>query len=404
MTIAQGINKLTVIKKQAGLGVPASGTGGQVLRRRTSVATEARATYVNDEIAQHQQSTGVNLGTISTEWKLDGLLSPGTYSKLLGSLLRKDFSATAAITGMSITVAGSGPYTLTRAAGDFLAGGIKIGDVVRLTAGAFNAANLNKNLLVTNVTATVVTCIVVNGSTLTAEGPIASATLSVPGKKSLVPLTGHTDDLYTLEEWYADLAKSEKFTDLRMSQVQIGLPASGNATVQFDAMGIGRTLASSQVLTTPTDATTTPVLTAVRGVLFFNGAAVTNVTGAQITINGNITPEGPIVGSNVAPDMSRGRIQVTGQFTGLFDSHTIANMYHDETVTSLVLVLTADTTANADFVVFSMGRLKLTGDAPDDGEKGIVRTYPFTAELNGAGGAALANDQTIITIQDSQAA
>ena len=52
---------------------------------------------------------------------------------------------------------------------------------------------------------------------------------------------------------------------------------------------------------------------------------------------------------------------------------------------------------------FTMGRIKLTGDAPDDGEKSILRTYPFTAELNSAGGAALAWDQTIITIQDSQA-
>jgi hypothetical protein len=39
----------------------------------------------------------------------------------------------------------------------------------------------------------------------------------------------------------------------------------------------------------------------------------------------------------------------------------------------------------------------------DDGEKQIVGTYNFTAAINGAGGAALANNQTIISIQDSQA-
>jgi hypothetical protein len=50
-----------------------------------------------------------------------------------------------------------------------------------------------------------------------------------------------------------------------------------------------------------------------------------------------------------------------------------------------------------------MGRIKITGDAPDDGEKNIMRTYPFTAEINGSGGAALAWDQTIITVQDSDA-
>jgi len=41
--------------------------------------------------------------------------------------------------------------------------------------------------------------------------------------------------------------------------------------------------------------------------------------------------------------------------------------------------------------------LKLEIDALE-----IVRTYPFVAEWNDAGGAALALDQTIATVQDSQ--
>jgi hypothetical protein len=65
--------------------------------------------------------------------------------------------------------------------------------------------------------------------------------------------------------------------------------------------------------------------------------------------------------------------------------------------------MAADTTNASDFVAFSMSAVKLTGDAPDDGEKAIIRTYPFTAQINAAGGAALANDQTIITVQDSLA-
>jgi hypothetical protein len=50
-----------------------------------------------------------------------------------------------------------------------------------------------------------------------------------------------------------------------------------------------------------------------------------------------------------------------------------------------------------------MSRVKIFGDDADDGKKQIVRSYPFTAEINGAGGAALANDQTICSIQDSAA-
>jgi hypothetical protein len=405
MPVAQGISKLTILKQQTGLGVPASGTGGQVLRRKTSIGKKARATYSNDEIVQHQQSTGVNLGTASTAWDFDGLLSPGTYATPLASLLRKVFTVGAIVATASFTIAGTAPnYTVTRAAGSFLTDGVKIGDVVALTAGAFNASNLNNNLIVTGLTATVANVITLNNSALVAEGPIATATFTVRGKKSLAPLTGHTDTIFTVEEWYGDISKSELFPDLRIGQADIGLPASGNATIKLASQGLGvRTRGVAQVLTTPTAATTTPVLTAVRGAVLANGIDQTGITSISLSIKANLNAIGPVVGSDFNPDMSRGRIEVSGTFTALFDSTTLATLFDNETVTSMVAVMAADTTNFADFVAINLSAIKLTGDDPDDGEKAIMRTYPFTAQLNAAGGAALANDQTIITIQDSAA-
>jgi len=402
---AQGINKITVIKQQTGLSVPATGSGGQVLRRKTSIGKKARATYVNDEIVQHQQSTGVNLGTATTSWDFDGLLSPGTYATPLQSLLRKVFTATSASAGLSLTIAGVGPYTLTRAAGSYLTDGVKIGDVVRITAGTFtNAVNRDNNIVVTALTDLVLTGITLNNSVLIAEGPIAASAVTVIGKKSLAPLTGHTNTLFTVEEWYGDISKSELFPDLRIGQADIGLPASGNSTIKMSSMGLGvRTRGNTQVLTTPTAATATPVLTAVRGIVMVNGVAQAGITGITMTIKGNLTAIGPVVGSNFNPDMSRGRIEVSGSFTALFDSTTIATLYDNETVTSLVAAMAADTTNNADFIAVNLSAIKLTDDAPDDGEKGIIRTYPFVAQINAAGGAALANDQTILSIQDSAA-
>lgn len=406
MTVAQGINKITAYKAQSALGTPATGSGGQVLRRKTSVAKVSRATYTNDEIVGHQQSTGVNLGTASSDWQFDGLLSPGTYSGLLAGLIRKIFTATAAVTGLSITIAGAGPYTLTDDAANFLTSGLKIGDVIRITAGTYsNAVNRDNNCVITALSATVATVITLNSSVLVAEGPIATSTITVVGKKALAPLTAHTDTLFTIEEWYADISKSELFPDIRIGQADIGLPASGNATVKLASQGLGvRTKGTAQVLTTPTAATTSPVLTAVRGVLMVNGTKNQVVTGVTLTLKTTLSPEGPVVGSNYAPDMARGRIEVSGQFTALFDSTTISDLFAAETLTSLVAVMAADTTNNSDFVSFSMSAIKLTGDAPDDGEKAIIRTYPFTAQLNAAGGVALANDETILTIQDSLAA
>lgn len=405
MPVAQGINKITAYKAQSALGTPAIGAGGQVLRRKMSVATLSRASYANDEIVQHQQSTGVNLGTASSAWAFDGLLSPGTYAGLLQTLMRKIFTAVTPVTGLSLTIAGAGPYTISRSAGSYLTDGIKIGDVIRITAGTYaNPVNRDNNCIVTAVTATVATVVTLNNTVLIAEGPIASSTVAVTGKKSLIPLTGHTDTLVTVEEWYADITKSELFPDLRVGQADFGLPASGNATIKLTSAGLGvRTNANTQALTSPAAATTAPVLTSVRGILNINGVAIRTVTGVQLTIKTALLAQGPIVGSNYSPDMSRGRIEVTGQFTALFDSTTLRDLFDAETLTSLVVVMAADTTNNADFMSLSISAMKLTDADPDDGEKAILRTYPFTAQINAAGGALLANDQTIVTIQDSLA-
>jgi hypothetical protein len=404
MAVAQGINKKTVYKKQTGLGAPAAGSGGQVVRRTSSVFQAPPDTFESNEIVSHQQSTGVGLGVVKPAGKIDGLLSPGTYGALMGSLLRKDMTAGVSATGATISIAASGQnWTLTRSAGSYLTDGFKIGDVIRLTAGAFNALNTQKNLLIIALTATVATVRVVNGSAMFAEANIASATVAVTGKKSLVPLSGHTNDYYTFEEWYPDLGRSEAYSDQQVGQAALNLPATGNATISLDTVGRIRTLSAAQVLTTPTAETVTDILTAVNGVVLVNGVPVTNVTGAQVTINGNAAHSDAVVGSNVVDDIQRGRLAVSGSFTAKFDNVTLQTIFEGRSTTSLVLAVTEDATANADFVVINLPMIKLTGDTPDDGEKAVIRTYPFTAQINGAGGAALATDQTIIAIQDSAA-
>jgi hypothetical protein len=402
-TIAQGTRKITVLKKQTGLGVPAIGAGGQILRRRTSVFQAPRETFESDEIVSHHQSTGIGYGLKSASGRLDGLLSAGTYATAFAALLERLFTAGASAAAVSITTAGAGPYTLTRSAGSWLTDGFKVGDVIR-TSAAGNANNINKNLWVTGVTALVLTVIVLNGTTLTAEGPIAGVTITVVGKKTYAPMTAHTNEYFTVEEWYADIARSELFPDMRFAQAAIGLPATGNSTVSFDMVGLNRTLAGTQQLTSPAAETTTSVMAAVNGLLMVNGVQQSVVTGVQFNLGNNAANVGGVVGANVSPDVARGRIRVAGSFTAMFDSNTIQAIYDAESAVALQMVTAADKTATSDFLSWVLGRIKLTGDTPDDGEKGIVRTYPFTAEINGAGGAALAYDQTILSLQDSAAA
>jgi len=404
MSIQQGINKTVVYKKQSALGTQAPGGAatGQKIRRETASFNLAKSTFDNKEIASHQQSSGITHGLRSTTGTIAGVLSPNTYSEFFGSLLRKVFTATTSLTALSITLAGSpGAYTCT--ATGFLTSGLKIGDVFRITAGTTNADTQNKNFLITNVTATVITFKVVNGSTIT-TGAGTGVTIAIPGKKSYAASTSQTKEYWTIEEWFNDITVSDQYVDTMVSSVDVGLPSEGNATVSFGFAGLEKVSATSQYFTSPAAETTTSVLTAVNGILLVNGVAIGNVTGASIKIDCGAANMGAVVGSDNSPDIQRGRINVSGQLTAFFQDSAFTTLFDAATNFGIVLVVAADNTAAAEFVTFSMSSVKFSGDSKDDGEKGLVQTLPFTAQINASGGAALANDLTIISIQDSQAA
>ena len=408
MSVAQGISRTIAYKKQTGLGSSASGSGGTLLRRVTANLNVTKDTYENNEIVSHQQGTGFTYGIAKTGGTLNGLLSGTSWMPFIGSLLRKDPAATSAMSSLSLTIAASGSnYTVTRGSGSFLTDGLKIGDVVQLSGGSLNSNNVSKNLVVVAIgSATVATVNVLkSGGTLTAEGPIASCTMTVMGKKSWVPTSGHTNDYYTVEDFDSDLTLSRVYPDVQIGQLEVAMPATGNVTSNFTLVGLGAvSKGGSQILTSPSAAPTTAVFGAVAGAVYVGGTRYGTITSLNITINGNVTQGEATIGSNTIADVQRGRIVVTGSFSAVFDAETLATPFDNETATSLIMVLADARTDAANTMAFVMSSVLISSTDRDDGEKQLVGTYNFTAQINGAGGAALANNQTIISVQDSQAA
>lgn len=405
MAIAQGINKQVAIKIQTALGTAATGGTGQLLRRESSTNTLKKDTYANNEIVSHQQSTGKTHGLRSVDVALNGVLSAGSYSTVMGSVLRDTFAAITAISSLSLTFGGTaGAYTIG-GTGLMVSGGWKIGDVIRVTAGTLLPADiLNKNLLITALSNTSIGVKPLNGSTITVSGTaIAACTITYPGKKAFPPETGHTKDYWTIEDWQTDISQSEVFSDVMLGKLDIGLPATGNATIAISGAGLNRKISTTRSLTAPNAETTSSPLAAINGVLIVNGVAVTNLTGITLAIDGKVASVGAVVGANVSPDIQRGTLEVSGSFTAFYENETLSTLFDNATPINLVAVVTDTSAANSEFVSFSMSSIVLDGDGKDDGDKAIVRTYPFTARINTAGSATLANDKTIITIQDSLA-
>jgi hypothetical protein len=74
----------------------------------------------------------------------------------------------------------------------------------------------------------------------------------------------------------------------------------------------------------------------------------------------------------------------------------------NETEGSLIGAFTASNAPAADFTAFVMSRIKYTGSTKNDGNAGLTLTMPYVALENVNGGAAVANLQTTLSIQDSQ--
>ncbi|MES2499564.1 MAG: phage tail tube protein [Pseudomonadota bacterium] len=403
MPTASGLFKQVIYKKEVTYGLVPSAASAQLIRRVESSIDLMKETYQSNEIRPDFQIADFRHGVRRVDGSINGELSPKTYSDFFAASLKRIFTTGVSAVGASVTIAGAGPtYTVTRAAGSYLTDGFKVYDTIRLTVGTLNALNINKNLLIVGLTATVATVIVVNGSALAAEGPIATTTIGVVGKKTYTPTTGHTDESFSIEHFYADLTQSEVFSGCKPSTIAVELPPTGLATCNVSFMGKDIVTAAAQYFTSPTALTTTTVLAAVNGVVRVNGATVANLTGLSINIDSPQTGE-PVVGSNSVPAMYPGRVNVTGQFTAYFDSVTLRDVFVNETEIDLAGVFTENNTASAGFVSFAMPRIKVGSASKSDGETGLIQTFSFQALLNTAGGTGTTTEATTLVIQDSAA-
>lgn len=400
MAIAKGVSKRVAYKKETAWGTLAGATGAKYLRRVTATFNLTKDTYESAEIRTDYQVADMRHGIRSVDGSLNGELSPKSYSDFMGSIVARNFTAVTPLTGLSLTIAASGSfYTVSRAAGSWIGSGVTVGSVVRLSGAGFNAANVGNNLLVASMTATVLTVVLLSGTPLVAEGPIASATVTVTGQQTFAPLTGHTDDSYTIEEHYSDIGQSETYTGLKVGSMAVQLPSTGLVTVDFTMMGKNLERAdTTPYFTSPTAAGTDGIFASVSGALVVNGVPRALITSMDFTVDRGLEAA-TVVGSNFNASVFTGRIRVTGNMSTYFEDGTFRDYFDKENRVSVVVALSTGSAANADVVAFCFPVVKLGSDGKSDGEMGVVRDHSFTALLNSDTTTGL--PATTIQIQDT---
>ena len=407
MAFSIGIAKKVAYKKETagqwGVAAASEPSGSaKYLRRVTSSFNLDKEAYESAEIRTDYQIADFRHGVRSASGSLSAELSPGTYADFVASAVAKAFAVGGTLSGItySVTTQGAG-YRLTKTvpATSFV-GLFFVGDVIRITAAGGDVANTGRNLLVTAVTADTMDVIAVDRGTMVIESAIASATFAVQGKKTMAPLTSHTDDSYTIEEFFSDIGQSEVYTGMKVGSASFALPATGLVTCEFGFMGKDVTVGESQYFTAPADLSTTGIFASVNGVLLIKGVPVALLTGLNININRNMQ-SATVVGSNSIAELFEGRIAVDGDFSAYFEDGGLRDLFLDETEASLVVTLSASNAKDADFVSFTLPRIKVNTNTKDDGEQGIVAQHSFIALLPAS--TVTATNRSTIVVQDSLA-
>jgi hypothetical protein len=404
--IATGVFKKLSLKKQVSLGaMAAAGAAGSAryARRVTSTIDLAKASYQSNEMLQSQQRRDMRHGVRSVAGTISGELSVGGYQLPMESVLRQ-LSQTAATTNsqttISATAVGNNTGIYNRSAGSFITDGFNVGDVVNTVGFTTTGAdNNNQYAVVTALTATAMSLLVLDGTPIVTKAAGDGVTVSVVGKKTWIPSSGQTRDYYTIEHFFADIGQSERFTDCVFTGFTATLPPTGMATIEFPVMGLNMQTGQAEYFTTPAPAPTGPILAAVNGALIINGVVAGLVTGLTITVNGNYSVPGGVVGANVDPDVFPGPVDVTGQITVLFQDATFRDAFINETESVVVAVLTGSNVAAPLFTSFVMPRVKYSGSTKDDTNAGLTLTMPFTALENT--GSVVGGVLSTISVQDA---
>jgi hypothetical protein len=396
--MAQGIFKTVIAKKETSWGTKAAASGAQLYRRVTGSFQLEKDGYESGEINTSQQVKDFRHGSRRASGSLNGEISGGAYTDFIQAALRRDFTA-GVTTGAVIVIAAdetAGVSKFIRSTGSFVTDGFKKGDVISVT-GFTNAGN-NGIFVVVAVSALELTIEHFDeGGVLVTEAEGDSVTIVAKGKNTYVPLTAHTDDSFTVEEFYDDDNISRTFLGMIVDTMGINIAPNSMATIDFGFMGKdAEAPTTSQYFTSPTAQPSEGIYSGPDGLLILNGVASRKVTSLRLNIANGTSMEA-VIGSVAQGAKSRGKVSVTGSLSAIFDSSAIFDYFDDETEISLTYALrSAD---NTEAFALHMDRVKVNSGSTDDGEKTVILSADFQAlEYLGVADGAL---NTTLRVQDT---
>lgn len=398
MALQTGIDLVVAYKKEATFGVlPTNDASAKQLRRLSFGLGLTKDAIRSTELRSDKQRTAIRHGMRKVGGDIQGELSLGTYPDFIGSALRRDFAAVASLTALTNVTATVGAPQFVRAAGSWITDGLRVGQTIRMTGWTTTGVgNNSKNFTIIALTATGITV----AEAVAAKASGDSVVVSIPGKVTYIPLTGHTNDSYAFEQWAPSAVQSRRFLGNRVGGITIDLPPNDKATLTVNFTGQDRASAGTQYFTSATAAGTVQMQTGLSGVMYVNGTQQLILTAFQIKTTNNLETQA-VVGSNLTPDVFQKAIDVSGSFSVLWQDGVIDGLFDAETEVPIVVQLRDSTAATADFMNICLSAVKVAGGNVPDGEGALIQSFEF---VGSRGAGTNGYEATTVYIQDSLAA
>lgn len=380
MTIARGISKVVTVAKETTWSEPVVGTSpnAKELRRVTASFNLTKDTYESNEIRRDYQVADMRHGIRGVDGSLNGELSPGSYSEFMGSVLSKDFVAVGlpvTMTSATVTVAGT-LVTITNTVPSSLIAG----SIVKVS-GAVEADNDGAVLLIASNVGMVITAVVLTDGDFIGE-TASSMVLTPQGKVTFAPDTNHTNDSYTVEEWYSDIGQSEVSVGNKVGSMAVSLPTTGLVTVDFSFMGRNvLPTQTTQHFTAAQPAGTEGIFAAVSGAIVVDGKPIGLITSMDFNVDRGLEAAN-VVGTDLNADVFQGRIRATGNMSVYFQDNQFYEYFDKEAEISIVVALKTSGASDLEAMSFLFPRVKLGSSSRSDGEQGIVQDCSFVALKN----------------------
>jgi len=386
-------------------GTHPGASDGQILRRVASTLKLGKDTYQSAEIRSDRQLADFRHGTRRGTGSISGELSGKTYQDLMAAAFRGNWAAAIAKTNSDLTsvAADNATAKFTFGGGNPVTEGYRVGDILRFT-NLSEAANNSTNFTILSFGGSNNREVTVFPAP-TDMGADSAFNVTSVGRRLEMPSSGFVSRRIGVEHYFSDIDQAKLFTECRVGGMNLALPATGMATVEFPMVPRNMKVfatGSSPYFTSPAAETTTPLYTAVGGLVLVGGTQVGIVSGG--TINLNLTPTSvPVWGSNLVPEIHLGRGLVTGQLQFQLQNLNFSEAFLDEDEISVLLQMTANNDATSPVMVVHLPRIKFgDDDQPLDGEGPMSQGMPFQA-LKYVGSAA-GVPQTTMAIVDTESA